>query len=618
MKTNLLSIFIVGLFLTTSNLISQVMLREIPLKQQIENASLVVEGKVLSKKSFWDVKHEKIYTANTIEVYKVFKGAVVSTIEVVTVGGTVGDVALIVFPNLNLKVGDIGVFTLYDSNIALSQEAKIQNKQFRVYSSSQGFYKYNLHKDVVINPFGKTQGVESLFYSKILNLTKSKYVEVESVDMNALYLKSAQSNKALAPSISSFTPITATAGTKTMLTINGSGFGISKGKVGFANADDGGSTYAEALDSQVLSWADNKITVEIPSEAGTGKIQVTDASSASIESSSDLTILYSEINGLFDPDDATNQNPPGTNGSLGLYAYPTRLVNNNGSGGYTWEMETGFFNDNEFPGAKTAFERVIDQWRCATGVNWTISNSATNIDVLAYDEHNIVRFDNPGDNDLDIGDLGKCFYYLSACGFLGVPISWNAHVAELDIVFDSETTWFFGDGLPNTGFDFETVTLHELGHGHQLGHVIDTSSDGNNMDDVMYYALSPFEQQRVLNTNNLTAANDVLSRSTSIVACSQSVMTNYSCPLSVDDITFNEAVKVYPNPSNGQFYINNKLGLNLTKAVVFDMSGRLISVFDISNSSNTKQINLTGLSKGIYLVNIHSNDAFVTKKLVLE
>lgn len=88
------------------------MLKEIPLAQQIESSSLVVEGKVISKESFWNADHTNIYTVNTVEVYKVFKGQPATTVQVVTKGGTVGTMAQKVSPSLNLDTNDVGVFTL--------------------------------------------------------------------------------------------------------------------------------------------------------------------------------------------------------------------------------------------------------------------------------------------------------------------------------------------------------------------------------------------------------------------------------------------------------------------------------------------------------------------------
>ncbi len=38
-------------------------LKEIPLKQQIEKSSLIIEGKVISKQSFWDANRHNIYTS---------------------------------------------------------------------------------------------------------------------------------------------------------------------------------------------------------------------------------------------------------------------------------------------------------------------------------------------------------------------------------------------------------------------------------------------------------------------------------------------------------------------------------------------------------------------------
>lgn len=620
-----ITLFIVLLFslIVTQDFFAQSMLREIPLEQQIEKSSLVIEGKVIGKKSFWDDNHHNIYTSNTVEVYKVFKGEQPETIEVITLGGTVGDKALIVSPSLKLRKGDVGVFMLHDNTIPVELEGKSVNKKYRAYSSLQGFYRYNLYDNIAVNPFSKKKGISNSFYDEIISYTKSNFVEVMAFKASN-FSKKNQSNVFLPPSSITFTPTTAaTAGTGYVLTINGSGFGGTKGKVGFSNADDGGATYVDALDTQVLTWSDTQITVEIPSEAGTGTIRVTHDDTTTGVSAATLTISYAQLNVTFDPDDETGQMPAGPNGPLGFYAYPTRHVNDNASGGYTWEMQTDFFNDSEFPGAKADFEKALDKLRCETKVNWTVSGSATTVDVAANDGTNVVKFDNnavPAD-DLEDGVLGRCTSWYSACGIFGNASSWNWHVAELDIVFDDETDWHFGAGLPAfSEYDFESVALHELGHGHQLGHVIDNSPQIDNSNDVMHYAISNSEQQRVLSANNITCANDVHSRSTSVVACSQTVMTDSSiCNLSIEEDQLNSAISLYPNPAKGQFLINKASYINLQKAVIYDISGRLISEHDLSNASNTKTIKMPpSASKGIYFVNIHSDLASITKKIVLK
>ena len=102
-------------------------------------------------------------------------------------------------------------------------------------------------------------------------------------------------------------------------------------------------------------------------------------------------------------------------------------------------------------------------------------------------------------------------------------------------------------GLGFTQYDFQSVALHELGHGHQLGHVIDLSSHTDNNGDIMYYAISNSEQQRVLHPDNITAGNYVQTINESSVPAfncysGTSAMTAYVCNLSVDDVAFNENV----------------------------------------------------------------------------
>jgi len=575
-----------------NGLFAQEMLREISLKEQIDNSNLVVEGEVISKTSFW--KNNLIYTSNTVQVYKVFKGAPVSTIEVITLGGTVALEAMMVSSSLKLQTGTVGLFVLQNSEVLNQTTGKSSIKSYQPYSAVQGCYKYNLYDDIAVNPFNLKKGISSTFYKEIMSATGTNYVEVSSFNTVELN-KSLNQKSALAPSITNFSPTTATAGTKTVLTINGTGFGTTKGKVGFYEADEGGGAYINALDSQV-TWSATQILVEVPSGAGTGKIRITDAASSSTVSTGILTVPYSELNAEYDP-------------GTGLRAYQTQHYGQSVAGGYEWRMYTDFFNDSDKPGARAAFERALETWRCTTKINWTIRSTPDVTDATALDSKNMIRFDNG--TELASGVLGTCVSYWSGQSCNGT-VEW--YVRELDIVFDDDTTWIVDPGTPNTlGYDFQSVALHELGHGHQLGHVINTN-------EVMHYNLALSEYSRVLSNEDINAGNDVQSRSVTSVCDILDPMTDYSgtCSLSVEDDILKDGVKIYPNPSNGTFYIKNNLNVSLQKATIYDMSGRLISEINLSGASETSTINLTGMAKGMYLVNIHSDNAFVTKKLILE
>ncbi|MDO5972234.1 T9SS type A sorting domain-containing protein [Flavivirga aquimarina] len=615
MKRNVFIIIIVLMLFNSELLLSQTMLREIPLKQQIENSSLVVEGKVISKKAFRGIDNN-IYTSNTIEIYKVFKGEPVSSVEVITKGGTIGLNYQIVTHSLKLNVDDLGMFTLFDNNISVSKENKTASKYFSVYSSLQGFYKYNLYDDIAVNFFNNKKGITNTFYQEIIKHTKSDYKEITSFDVKSVSKKLSQKKSVLIPTAISFSPTTVSAGTKSTITITIPGgasgdFGSTQGKVSFRNADSGGEDmgspdYIDALDTQVTNWTSTSITVEVPSEAGTGNIRVTDANSNIIDSSTDLTVTSSELNGIFELTIA---------GETNNYAYPTRHVDNDGSGGYIWQMETSFDADIEESGAKAAFLSALETWRCETGVNFTIGD-VTPVDVADLDETNVIRFDNG--SELPAGTLGQTSYSFSGCGTS--LANFQSYPTEIDIVFDDGETWYYGSGFPGAAFDFESVALHELGHAHQLGHVIDTDND------VMHFNIGPSEQLRVLSANNIIAANNVQSRSESSVpgpagfSCfsGKSSMSTYNCGLSVDEDELESAITIFPNPAKEQFFIKNASFINLEKAAIYDVSGRLISEYDTSNTSRTKVISLAGISNGIYFVNIHSENAMITKKIVIK
>jgi len=327
-----------------NGLFAQEMLREISLREQIDNSTLVVEGEVLSKTSFWN--NNLIYTANTVRVYKVFKGAPVSTIEVITLGGTVDLEAMIVSSSLKLQTGTVGLFVLQNTDVTNQLISKPAARVFKPYSAVQGFYKYNLFDDVAVNLFNKMQGISAAFYKEITDITKQNYTETSSYNVSEISKGLIANKSAIIPGITNFNPTTATAGTKTVVTLNGTGFVTTKGKVGFYEADEGGGAYINALDTQV-TWSNTQILVEVPSGAGTGKIRVTDAASSPAVSTGILTVPYSELNAEYDP-------------GTGLRAYQTQHYGQSVAGGYEWRLYTDFFNDSDKPGARAAFETALE------------------------------------------------------------------------------------------------------------------------------------------------------------------------------------------------------------------------------------------------------------------
>lgn len=569
----------------------QHLVQKISLMDQVDLSTQIVEGKVISKESFWDDTKSHIYTKQIIEVYKVFKGQPTKTIEVITKGGIVGLQAEVVSHSLHLENGDIGLFTLQKQSS--KNLSKISNSNaYKSVSDAQSFYKYSLDKNIAINPFDVIKNIDTDLYAKLENQTKSKFTEVKSLKVSTNFesntlQRSETSNLNMAPSINSFSSIESTAGTKTILTINGNGFGNTIGKVGFSDANYGGYLYYDALTNQIISWSDTKIEVMVPDRAGTGKLKVTNASDISVVSDQKLMISYAQINLEYSNND-----------------YQTQHIDDNGKGGYTWTMNTDFKNS----GAKDAFMRAFESWTCSTGVNWEISSSTTSTSVSANDGINIITFS----DNLGSGTLGQCYSRYEGCHQDG-EIKW--YVTEMDIIFNPNKNWNYSTSPPSsTQVDFETVTVHELGHGHQLGHVIDTNV-------VMHYSISTGESLRNLDDKDLSGAVDIQARSTSQTICSESVMTQSSCyaaaSLSTDEFTFNNHINIYPNPAKEKISIRSDSGYDIKTLTIFNVLGKEVFKEIQNTSTNFISIDVSDYHKGIYMIQLDSSMGSAIKKVIV-
>ena len=107
-----------------------------------------------------------------------------------------------------------------------------------------------------------------------------------------------------------------------------------------------------------------------------------------------------------------------------------------------------------------------------------------------------------------------------------------------------------------------------------------------------------------------------------ISSTSTTVCNNFSTPdtetmqynfLSNTDFSFNDSVKLYPNPSSGIIYVQG-LDAKVNKVEVYDISGKTIKTkMDFSGNS----LDLSDLQEGMYFVLIHTDGGIVNKKVVV-
>lgn len=165
------SLFLSVFFLlVTSTAFSQLV--EIPFSEKVDSSSAIFEGKVKNTYSFWNVKHTRIYTANVIEVFKIFKGdSISSMVEVITEGGQLENQIQEASHSLTLLVGDVGMFFADLTKESDSLRSNVVITMYTVYAGTQGFIKYNLNDKTAADPFTKYKNIKTELYDVIIKQT---------------------------------------------------------------------------------------------------------------------------------------------------------------------------------------------------------------------------------------------------------------------------------------------------------------------------------------------------------------------------------------------------------------------------------------------------------------
>ncbi|WP_445713509.1 T9SS type A sorting domain-containing protein [Flavobacterium sp.] len=86
--------------------------------------------------------------------------------------------------------------------------------------------------------------------------------------------------------------------------------------------------------------------------------------------------------------------------------------------------------------------------------------------------------------------------------------------------------------------------------------------------------------------------------------------------LSVSDFNFNDKVILYPNPVKDVLSIQTENGISFKNYSVLDINGRVL--VSQSKAIQNNQINLSGLTTGIYILQLETDKGLITKKIIKE
>jgi hypothetical protein len=458
----------------------------VSIDEKVANSTNIIEGKVVSKTSFWNAAHTVIFTSNKVKVYKIFKGGMTDAyIEVLTQGGTVGDISLEASDLLSLDEEEIGVFFLFPNSLSL--KSPISNKILMdVYSSSQGCFVYDIANKKAYAPFVAYNSISSLYTDLQIKTGNSIITKDASFNINASPFGA---GVLATPSITSFSPTTVNAGatldpTTNVLTIIGTDFGSAGGSAAvlFSNADNGGSTptyVVNSTDAAITQWTNTQIKIKVPTKAGTGFFAVRESTGLVGQSSDFLNVYYSIL-------------------QLYMSTKEMNLMNQNSTGGYTVYFSNstdGGGVDLDASTTKQTVQRALSTWREIVGMNWP-EGGATASQSIGNNTENIVMYDNTnsGTTALPAGVLAVCYSYSKDCS------NKDGQKTAFDVIIRNTgvsvgTASFTAGPCPPTSsqIDLETVLLHELGHAISLGHINDGTQGAYpniNTGKLMNYAVS--------------------------------------------------------------------------------------------------------------------------------
>jgi len=524
----------------------------------IDSSQFIFEGTIVEQTPFWSADFNDILTANKISIEQGFDES--NFVYLITEGGKIDEVSMLYNPSLQLNIGDSGLFM---ANYAIEINPLLNTSyQFKSTFGPQGFFKAI---DETANNVSK-----SIDYNLLIEqINNKKDLSLKTKPTNQI----GNFNRTLVPVINNFTPTTISAGDFQELTINGSGFGLQVGSAAVLMQNNG-STNANDLITvpavNITYWSDNQIRLLVPGNnvenndrgAGTGRITVRNSIGQTTISNNILNInIHKNISGNSEIDVTSNN----SNGFVDIYA-SNNLIN---------------------AGALPAIERAIAEWNCKTNINFRYAGP-TALTCNTNDGINIISFD----NNCPITSLASTRTTTSKCS------NEEAFLIDADIIFSASTNWNFGPSpTASNQYDFESTILHELGHLHQLGHVL-------NNNDLMYPLLPTGTDIRSITPDALQGGLEITSTSVIENACGPSPIQPFNssnCAGSSPYANINANLKTICIGENINFY---DASLNNPTSWFWTFEGGSPSTSNLQNPV----INFP--NEGVYNVTLTVSNAF--------
>jgi hypothetical protein len=185
----------------------------------------------------------------------------------------------------------------------------------------------------------------------------------------------------------------------------------------------------------------------------------------------------------------------------------------------------------------------------------------------------------------------------SANGCTGTPVSFVITVHPSPVVTVRDTSVCMGSTVCLTGSPAGGTWA---GYGISSGSTFDATSLSAGVYTVSYYMISSYGCVGAANAT-VTVVN---------CACGGRPATT---------TVYNNDYSIYPNPSDGSFVLNIPPLKAQAELLVTDVSGKVVEKRIVAKNDNSQQLsfNLSGVSKGVYNIQLQNKDVHYSNKVLL-
>lgn len=113
---------------------------------------------------------------------------------------------------------------------------------------------------------------------------------------------------------------------------------------------------------------------------------------------------------------------------------------------------------------------------------------------------------------------------------------------------------------------------------------------------------------------NFYAVGVIIDNETGVVVNSRKLPISN---LSIDEVTKNKIIKIYPNPADEMINIKINNTDNYTLSI-YNIAGKLVAKQKIASGKNTISYNVSNLAKGVYIVSLSTENKSYSEKLVIK